>query len=498
MLTPYPWIPLFAYKPKPKLKSDNAHHPKNDCSNLIKSIEQEFLQCRKDRIGLSRRKAIARLLDRLNVISSDDFLYFDLKVKMLAQASREARNYKEFHDINLEIDLIYDRIFQMLMSNSQINIAVTNFVNWAIDYSQLAGNSVELNKIISKLNSAIKKINTLIRTNTKLNKVDESELLVLRSKSKRAKATLLQKRRVSGQKSKKEIYGVRNYAYLDAKKANDLNNSSSSKHELALCLFATTSTMDSDNAIKGLELLNLAYEEGALLAAYELARQLDMRHREEEAMDVFKSVAEKDDDRRRFHSNVIIFANSVIGLYYKNSVKEKYIQDALLACQWIEEVISYEHYSAKEIVCYCNLKLICGYPAREAFEPLEMLRPMSSIAWNQLVDIARKLAFGDDSMAGALLLGLEDASVWNRIGTLYSDFTNQFNIAIEFYDRAILIDKRCPIYHFNKALTLAYKLHDYEGASTELAIAKSLKRYSYAWFKQHRQYFKELENTIQN
>lgn len=333
--------------------------------------------------------------------------------------------------------------------------------------------------------------------NKNINKSTESELLVLRSKGKRAKATLLQKRRSSGSKSKNEIYHLRSDACSDAKKAYDLNNSSSSKHELALCLFANTSTMDSENAIRGLELLNLAYEEGSVVAAYELARQLHMRHRDEEAKDVFKSVAEKDDDRRRFHSNVTTFAKSVIGVYYKNNDKKKYLQDALLAHQWIEEVISYDHHTAKDIVSYCHIKLICGYPELEAFAPLEILRPMSSLAWNQIVEIAHKLVSGDDSMAGALLLGLEDASVWNKIGTLYLDFTRQFNIALEFYDRAILLDRTCPIYHFNKSYALAYKLHDYVGSRTELEIAKSLKIFRYAWYKQNRPYFKELENFIQ-
>ncbi|ODS33966.1 MAG: hypothetical protein SCARUB_00939 [Candidatus Scalindua rubra] len=493
----YPWIPLFPYKPKQKFQSDITKFSENDCLSLIRGIEQEFLQCRKDAIGRTRRKAITQLLSRLNWLSLGDFSYLDLKVRMLTQASREARSLKEFHNINLEIERIYELIFQMQITESEMYIAVNNFVNWAIDFSQLAGNSVELNKIISRLNTATRKIGLLIRINAKSNNVKESEMFALRAKGKRAMATLLQKRSGSGQKAKLEINNIKKQALEDAQNAYNLNDCALTKHELALCLFANTATMDSDKAIHGLELLHLAYKEGSPVAAYELTKQLRMRHRNEEAIYVFKSVAERDDDRRRFHSNVSFFAYAVIGVYYNTNDEEKYKQDALLACRWLDEVISYEHHTAKEIVAYCKLKLICGFPKSEAFAPLEILRPMSTMAWDQLADIARKLEFGDDSMAGALLLGLEDASVWSQIGTLYSDFTSQFDKALEFYDRAIRIDKRCPIYHFNKARTFAYKLHDYHAAHTELIVSKSLKQFSYAWYKQNRKDFNELKSEIQ-
>ena len=318
-------------------------------------------------------------------------------------------------------------------------------------------------------------------------------MFALRAKGKRALATLLQKRRSSGKKAKKEINDVRKQALVDAQKAFELHDSANNKHELALCLFANTATVDSDNAKQGLELLQGTYKEGSLLAAYELTRQFNMRHREKESIEIFKLVAETDDDRRRFHSNVSIFASSVIGSYYQSDNKAEYKQDALLAHRWIEEVISYEHHTSENVVDCCQLKLICELSINEALSPLEMLKQMSSMAWNQIADMAMKLSSGDDSVADALLLGLEDARVWNRIGTalephwnrigtLYTDFTNQFKKAIEFYDRAILIDKRCPIYHFNKARTLAYKLYDYHAAHTEIFLAKSLKQFSYGWY----------------
>lgn len=493
----YPWIPLFLYKPKSKLKYQENKISQNGYLIQLKRIEKDFLQCRKDSIAKSRRRAIAKILEKLNIQPSDDFLYLDLKVRVLTQASREARSSKEFYNFSSEIERVYELIFHMKISESEMYATIKNYVNWAIDFSQLAGNIVELNKIISRLNTATKLIGVLIRQN-KLDKVNESEMFALRAKGKRAMATLLQKRRLSGKKSKKEINSTRKQALSDAQKAFELNNSATTKHELALCLFANTATVDSDNAKKGLELLQDAYEEGSFLAAYELTRQLNMRHRGKEAIEIFKSVAETDDDRRRFHSNVSLFASSVIGLYYQSDSEESYKQDALLAHRWLEEVISYEHHTAKNVVDCCQLKLICGLSIKEALAPLEMLKPMSSMAWNQIAEIAMNLSAGDDSIADALLLGLEDASVWNRIGTLYSDFTNQFKKAIEFYDRAILIDKRCPIYHFNKALTLANKLHDYHAAHTEIILANSLKQFSYGWYKQHRQYFRELETEIQS
>jgi len=423
---------------------------------------------------------------------------------VLRQAALEARSAKEFYHYSSEIEKVYDFIFQLTISDSEIYETVKNYVNWAIDFSQLAGNIVELNKIIKRLNKAKTLIGVLIRGN-KLNDIHKSEMLALRAKGQRALATLIQKRRLSGKKTKKEIDTARKLALIDAENAFKLDASTINKHELALCLFANTATLDSTNAERGLELLQDAFNEGSLLAGYELARQFKMRHKERESIEIFKSIAEDDDDRRRFHSNISIFSSTVINLYYQiinlycqNVTKEDCEKDALLAHRWLEEVIAYEHHTAENVVDYCQIKLICGFSVNETLAPLEKLKPMSSMTWNQIAEIALNFNCGDDSVADAILLGLEDARVWNRIGTLLLNFTDQVEKAIEFYDRAILIDKKCPIYHFNKARALAYSLHDYQAAQVEITIAKSLKQFSYGWYKHHLQYFKKLETEIQN
>jgi tetratricopeptide (TPR) repeat protein len=417
---------------------------------------------------------------------------------MLLQASREARSYRAFQKFSLEMENTYDIIFTMEITHAERHIAVNNFVNWAVDYSQLCGNSVGLNKIISQLNTGIKKIGELIGLNASTNRGNGSELLALRAKARRAQAALLHKRMASGQTAKNEITNIRKDALADAQRAYELNDGATAKHELALCLFANSSTHDSSNAMRALELLQFAYKEGSCLAAYELAKQLRVRHREEDAIVVFKSVAEIDDDRQRFHSNVSLFASAVIGVYYKDKRKEKYIEDALLACQYLEEVISYEHHTALEIVDYTQLKLICGSSVADTFKLIESLKPMSTTAWDELAEIGRKVSSGDDSVGEALLLGLEDASIWNRIGTLHSDFNSEFHKAIEFYDRAILFDKKCPIYHYNKARTLALKLHDYSSAQTSLSVAHSLRRFCWAWYKEHQRAFIDLKAEIEN
>jgi tetratricopeptide (TPR) repeat protein len=484
--------------PSPRKISEQPLFP-GALSAYLKKIEEDFLRCKEDQYARSRRKSIAELLVELNKLPLGDFDSLNLKARILLQASLEARSYREIQKFSLEIGSIYEVIFQMEITQDKRFIAVRDFVNWAIDYSQLCGHSVGLYKIVAQLNNGITRIGQFIGLNVEINRGRSSELLALRAKAKRAQATLLQKRRSSGQKQIAEINSLRKDALADAHKAYELCDSSITKHELALCLFANTSTMDSNEGIRGLELLKLANKEGSNTVAYELTRQLRMRHQYEEAIDVFKSVARIDNDRRRFHANVSLFAYAVIGIYYKNKgEKEKYMQDAQCARQWLKEVIKYDHHTAIDIINYCQLKLICGVSESESLAELDSLKPMSDMAWNELIELAIKAASGDDStICESLLLGLEDASVWSRIGTIYSDFTTQFKKAIEFYDRAILIDNNCPVYHYNKAVTFAYKLHDYESARNSMKEMKNLREFSWAWYKLNKEAFADLKAEIQ-
>jgi hypothetical protein len=141
-----------------------------------------------------------------------------------------------------------------------------------------------------------------------------------------------------------------------------------------------------------------------------------LRHEFDDATKVFKSIAEVDDDRRRFHANVTHFAASVIGMHYSGADADTVKENAILACQWLEEVMSHDHHKAREVVDYCYLKAIYGYSTEDSLKPLDNLKPTSDMAWNELAHLAQQVSQGHTTLGDALLLGLEDAAVWGRSG----------------------------------------------------------------------------------
>jgi tetratricopeptide (TPR) repeat protein len=110
--------------------------------------------------------------------------------------------------------------------------------------------------------------------------------------------------------------------------------------------------------------------------------------------------------------------------------------------------------------------------------------------------LAHHLAAGSETLGDALLLGLEDAKIWSRIGTLYLDFAKDSSQAIVFYDQAIHIDPRSPMYHYNKARALAYGKRDYVSARYRLAQSRRLVKNMWGWFKVNEDQFIELERAI--
>ena len=110
--------------------------------------------------------------------------------------------------------------------------------------------------------------------------------------------------------------------------------------------------------------------------------------------------------------------------------------------------------------------------------------------------MAYNAASGEETLREALLLGLEDATIWNRIGTLYADFSHDYRRAIEFYDRAILISPRSPVFHFNKAKALVSGFYDYAAARYCLSQARALKANLWSWYKQNQPHIDELKRVI--
>jgi tetratricopeptide (TPR) repeat protein len=464
----------------------------------ISDLAQDFAACRNDRIGVTRRRAIRLILGRLDSRRAS-FAVLELRARLWRELAREARSPQELSQAWNETLSSLDALVSFpSLTDTQKDAAYGMLVEWSIDFSQTSGSHVGINKMLAQLHRSISYLGQQLgpsRDQDDENAQYVGFLLCLRAKARRAIASLLRRRGQGGKNTKWKIETYKNQALHDAKRGHALLESEFSQLELALCLFANSATPSNQNAKLAMELLTASVESGAgPLTRYELVKQYRLRYEFAEAIAVFKDVVSLESNFRRFHSNVTHFAASVIGLYYEGDKTDTVKQYALLALPWIEEIISYDRHSARDLVDMCYLKAISGWSIEDCVAPVNRLKAVSVSLWNELADMAKQVADGD--LGHAILIGLEDPVIWSRIGSFYAEFAKDYPRAIEFYERATLIAPLSPVFHFNKAEALAYGIGDYQSAKLSFEYAMSLKDRSYAWYKSIQSKVGRLETEI--
>ncbi len=429
----------------------------------------------------------------------ESFAALELRARLWRELAREARNQQALsHAWEKTLNSIDVLVSFPSLTDFQRDIAYRMLVEWSIDFSQTSVFQIGINSMLAQLNHVTKylgqKIWRLMEKDTE-NVKDISGMLCLRARSRRAIASLLRRRGQGGKKIKSRIDRLKKEALSDAERGHVLFKSEISKLEFALCLFANSATPYTENAKRAMELLTTSVEAGAgPLTRYELAKQYRLRYKFSDAIQVFKEIIDRDSDVQRFHSNVKHFAAAVIGLYYEGGNPDAVKRFALLALPWIEEMVSQDRHSARDLVDMCYLKAICGWAIEDSIASVNHLKPIDVTSWNDLADMAKRASGGE--IGGALLLGLEDPVIWSRIGSFYAEFAKDYSRAIEFYERATRIAPLSPVFHFNKAEALAYGLGDYQSASLSLEYAMRLKHRSYAWYKSIPNKVKRLKYEI--
>lgn len=467
----------------------------------VRGLDRELSACRMDRFGKARKKAISTLIEQLDVLPKDHYSVLDLQVRLWQQKLKESRNRKDFISSAENIERSYEELFAYSLNAEQEYVSMLSLVEWSIDFSQIAGVKVTLNKIVALLDRAIKYLSLRIGLDSHTTKTEDerSQYLCLRAKCKRALASTYQKRTGTTNRTKKQINKVKLEALHDAERANDIMQNNAIQLELSLCLFANSGTTDTENAKKGMSILNELHNlEGNILASYEYIKQLRMRHKFEEAIVEFIKISGKDKNRLRFHQFITHFNASVIGLYYNQSCVEELKNYALEACRLTEEVISHDHHGAREIVDLCYLKGISGFPIEKSIETVDKLRGSVNIPWKELAEMAQNASSGQDNLLDALFWGLDDPAIWSRIGTFFSDFAKDYERALEFYGYASEIDPASPVYHFNKARIYAFRMPDHLKGKAEIDFATHLKSNKYGWYKNNEEEIQDIKSTIYN
>lgn len=479
----YPWVPLYEYMPKQR------HGGLFDVSSCavtrsIKEIDEEYLLVKIDRIPQKRRRAINKLLKELDGVLEKNFESQELLVRILKQKYKDTGNRKEYFSTLEKAKEAIKALLDLSKSEIQQVTSYEILAEFAVDYSQYAIVYADLNSMVSQLNQAIQAIGRQIYLGQKgtLTNHTHSYMLCLRSKCRRALASIYNKRARRDKAIKIKIHNLRNDALRDSERAFNLERNHRSELEYVLSMFACSATTESVLAKKGYKLLESIGEEGNnVMALYELVKQRRMRQSNKAAVELFLEIAQKDYNHFRSQEYVGDFTSAIMGMYYEGYCFEEYMEYAIYACNVLDAIIQGERYRASHLVDKCYMNAILGEPPFKAIEPLSNIKANSELAWNQLAQIAKDVTMNTD-FTEALLLGLEDPIIWGRIGTFYKVFMRDYYSALAFYERALKINKRMPNMYYNKALVYTYDLKDFKQARISLSSMYSLKEFMYGWY----------------
>lgn len=468
-------------------------------SQMFDSLRDELYLVRRDRNRVSRRRALLAFADRLDKVQQPTPAHAECLLNIWKQLIFESRYHDEYAKAAAGLEHACDKAIAMAMVPGDKWIVTRAMAEAAVDLSQTAPSAIQLNKIIALLNTTITQIGTLVGLHPESDHshVRLSEMLATRAKCRRALATLMSRRMQSSHDISSKAKVLRHDALADATTASDADRSPFALMEQALALFANASSPTSENACAGMSIIEeLATNTNNIVATYEFVRQQKLRHRYADAVNSFYPLYEIDRDRRRFSANLTLFSTSIIGLHYAGTDCSLVSSAAIDAMNWLQEAIRTENHHACDIVDYCYLLAISGMPVEKFLSPLREINNGGVIDWNVLGRRAYHVAAGNETLGDALLLGLEDASVWSRIGTLYLDFAKDFDQATVLYDQAIHIDPRSPMYHYNKARALAYGKRDFDSAKRCLAQSRRLAKYMWGWYRVNEDQFVELDRFI--
>lgn len=449
------------------------------------SIRDQLFFCRTERNPKNRRKALETLTKAVDALPATNMRFVGLRLAVWRQALVEARHYAQYVQALAGLQAAFESALTTTFPKAERWEVLKVVSEAAVDISQTAPGAIELNKVAAYLNAAIKQIGSILGVRPEHDHPPErlAEFLATRAKCRRALATVLHRRAQRSTETDARIRSLRRDALQDVGRAKEAYETEFTLHEYALALFAVSASPTSDNARAGLEILSsLATEPRNVLATYEYVRQLKLRHSHLEAMNAFASVAAIDSDRRRFAANLTYFVGAIIGLYYDGSDPSAVETAAMDAITWIEEAIGAGHHRAREIVDYCFLLAITGNRIDRFTAPLNEITNDGSVDWSIVGQLSFQASRGEATLREALLLGLEDALLWNRMGTLYLDFAGDSKKTIVFYDQAIRLDPRSPVFHFNKAKALVRCEGDFAGARRSLSQARRLAKNMWGWF----------------
>lgn len=219
-------------------------------------------------------------------------------------------------------------------------------------------------------------------------------------------------------------------------------------------------------------------------------------------LSAFKTYESIEKNRRRFLQNSFYLAETAIRMFYSNFPAELLSEYLSKSDKLLNEAILAGFNDARIITDLAFIKAAKGEVSVGEYI-LKSLKTSSSSTfdWNTIVADIQTIKDSNDLFSQGFVLGIDDASTWNKLGTFAINFVNDLELGLRMYKAALHFNPNNPIVLTNMARTLLKTTLDestLQEAEYFISKAASCSTFRFQWWRQVRADVEIAKSNLSN
>lgn len=192
-------------------------------------------------------------------------------------------------------------------------------------------------------------------------------------------------------------------------------------------------------------------------------------------------------NRRRFLQNSYLIAEVTIRMYYAHFPEELMSEYIMKSDRLLDEALAAGYGDARTIVNLAYLKAINGEVTvgKKVLKALNA-RSMSTLDWDAIVESLDSIDKSEDLFSKGFVLGIDNAAIWNQLGTFIFNFIGDADLAVRLYRVALRFNPSNPIVLTNLArclLQTEMTSEVLEDAEYYISKAASFSTFRFQWWR---------------
>jgi tetratricopeptide (TPR) repeat protein len=201
----------------------------------------------------------------------------------------------------------------------------------------------------------------------------------------------------------------------------------------------------------------------------------------------FKLYESTEKNKRRFLQNSYVIAEATIKMYYSNFPAEILLEYLAKSDRLLTEAINAGFNEARTIINLAFIKAIKGELSigKRVIQTLKTTES-DSFDWTTIIDDLEILKESTDLFSQGFVLGIDDAGIWNGLGTFAMTFLDDLNLAIKMYKIALTFNPSNPIAATNLARALVrtdLDISTLKEAEYYISKAESSSTFRFQWWR---------------